>query len=86
MEKNEEHKPKAVQIGRDLLNCQAGPAVAGDILDDAALAALLGVTPRTIRLWRDRRKLPFLRITPRVVRFRWADVQRWLDASRTVIS
>jgi len=86
MAENIEHKPKAVQIGADLLSDQARPAVANDILDDRALAQLLGVTTRTIRLWRDRRKLPFLRLTPRVVRFRWSDVQRWMDAARTVIS
>jgi predicted site-specific integrase-resolvase len=56
------------------------------LLDDAAAAEILGVQPRTLRLWRNTRRLPFLKISSRVVRYRLADLNAWLDASRTVIS
>jgi DNA-binding transcriptional MerR regulator len=56
------------------------------LLDVAAAAEILGVQPRTLRLWRNTRRLPFLKISSRVVRYRLADLNQWLDQSRTVIS
>jgi DNA-binding transcriptional MerR regulator len=56
------------------------------LLDDAAAAEILGVEPRTLRLWRNTRRLPFLKISSRVIRYRADDLQRWLDQCRTVIS
>lgn len=54
-----------------------------DILDDAQLAAMLRIEPRTLRLWRQTRALPFIRLTPKVIRYRRVDVDGWL-ARRTV--
>jgi len=54
-----------------------------DILDDAQLAAMLRIEPRTLRLWRQTRALPFIRLTPKVIRYRRSDIDRWL-AGRTV--
>lgn len=56
------------------------------LLDHAAAAEILGVEPRTLRLWRNTRRLPFLKISSRVIRYRAADLQQWLDQCRTVIS
>jgi len=58
----------------------------GDLLDDAETAALLGITSRTLRLWRHRRGLPHIRITNREIRYRRADLDEWLGRMRTVIS
>jgi excisionase family DNA binding protein len=46
----------------------------GPLLDRHGVAALLGISPRTVdQLMRDR-KLPFCRITRKLVRFNRADV------------
>jgi excisionase family DNA binding protein len=51
----------------------------GDILTDVTAAAYVGgIEPRTIRDWRTRRGLPFIRITPKVIRIRRADLEKWL--------
>lgn len=54
-----------------------------DLLDDGQLAAWLRIEPRTLRLWRNTRALPFIRLTPKVIRYRRGDVDNWL-ARRTV--
>lgn len=56
------------------------------LLTDEQAAALLSVEPRTLRLWRNTRGLPFLRVTPKVIRYRRSDIDEWLARSRTVIS
>jgi DNA-binding transcriptional MerR regulator len=65
---------------------KAATQTAADLLTDAQAAEILTIEPRTLRLWRNTRALPFLRITPRVIRYRRADLESWLDATRTVIS
>jgi excisionase family DNA binding protein len=55
------------------------PADAGQILTDETAAALLTVEPRTIRDWRTRRGLPFIRLTAKVVRIRRGDLDKWLS-------
>ena len=64
----------------------ANPADAGQILTDEAAAALLTVEPRTIREWRTRRGLPFIRLTPKVVRIRRADLDKWLARHTVAIT
>lgn len=59
---------------------------AGELFTDEQAAAFLSVEPRTLRLWRQTRALPFCRLTPKVIRYRRADLDAWLDRSRTVIS
>jgi len=58
----------------------------GDILTDEQAAALLAVEPRTLRLWRHTRGLPHMKITSKIIRYRRADLDAWLDRARTVIS
>jgi hypothetical protein len=53
-----------------------------EIFDEATCAAYIGVRPRTIREFRSRLGLPFLRITSKVVRFKKADVDDWLDRQK----
>ena len=48
------------------------------LLDEREAAAHVKITPRTLRLWRRNRGLPYLRLTPRVIRFKLSDLDRWL--------
>jgi len=57
-----------------------------DILDDKQAAALLHTNPRTLRLWRSTRGLPFIRITSKVIRYRRADIDEWLARRRVAIA
>lgn len=59
-------------------HASAQAAEAAQILTDETAATLLGVEARTIREWRVRRGLPFCRITPKVIRIRRADLDRWI--------
>jgi hypothetical protein len=52
------------------------------LLNDQQAAIILGVLPRTLRLWRHSRGLPYLRITSKVVRYRRGDIEGWLDRHR----
>ena len=65
-------------------NAAAKPAA--ELLTDAQAAEILTVEPRTLRLWRNTRGLPHLRITSRVIRYRRSDLEAWLDRARTVIA
>ena len=60
-------------------------SVDSDILDHLQAASYLHITERTLRLWRSRRALPHLKITSRIVRYRRADLDSWLETHRTVI-
>jgi len=54
------------------------------LLDDAGACLYIGggITPRTLRLWRNRRGLPYIRITQKVIRYKVSDLNRWLDKHR----
>jgi hypothetical protein len=57
-----------------------------DILDDASLSIYLGgIEPRTLRLWRRNRGLPHVKLTSKFIRYRKADIDRWLDSHRVAI-
>jgi predicted DNA-binding transcriptional regulator AlpA len=56
-----------------------------DLLTTKQLAAWLGVSTTTLEIWRCEGKgPPFVRITPRMVRYRRGDVLQWL-AERTLL-
>ena len=57
-----------------------------DLLSDADAARTVSVEPRTIRLWRQRRGLPFLKITGKVCRIRRADLDGWLEQHRVALT
>jgi predicted DNA-binding transcriptional regulator AlpA len=57
-----------------------------DVLDDKQVSALLNTNPRTLRLWRHTRGLPFVRITSKVIRYRRADIDDWLARRRVAIA
>jgi DNA-binding transcriptional MerR regulator len=59
--------------------------VASDLLTDEQAARILSVEPRTLRLWRNSRGLPFIRITSKVIRYRLADLNQWLAERRVAI-
>ena len=46
------------------------------------VAEYLAIEPRTCRLWRTARGLPFIRISSKAVRYRKADIDAWLDRRR----
>ena len=53
--------------------------------DEQAGAYLGGIPPRTLRLWRHTRGLPFLRVTSKIIRYRRSDIDKWLDSRRVQI-
>jgi len=52
-----------------------------ELLDEKQAASLLSVSPGTLSVWRStgRYRLPYLKVG-RLVRYRRADLQAWLDA------
>lgn len=58
---------------------------ASELLNDKQVAAYLGITTRTLRLWR-RRGLPHLKLTGRVIRYRQSDLDTWINRSRKSIT
>jgi excisionase family DNA binding protein len=54
------------------------------LIDTEALARILGLNRRTIEGWIRKRRLPFIRIGKRCVRFRLRDVFRTLDNRYTI--
>jgi hypothetical protein len=54
--------------------------------DESAASYIGGILPRTIRDWRTRRGLPFCRITPKVIRIRRADLDKWLAGHQVAIT
>ena len=70
-------------------NIVTGPAAfsaADELLTEEEAARLLSVEPRTLRLWRNERGLPHLKITSKVIRYRRSDLNGWLNRARTVIA
>jgi excisionase family DNA binding protein len=61
-----------------------GVLQSGELWTEAQVAAFLAVKPRTVRLWRMTRSLPHIRITQKVIRFRKADIDAWLERQRMV--
>ena len=49
------------------------------LLTETGVAEIAQVKPRTIKLWRETRGLPYVRITSKVIRFRRGDVDAWLS-------
>jgi excisionase family DNA binding protein len=54
------------------------------LLNKAAIAQFLGVTPRTVNSWMANGTLPHYRLSPHCVRFKLADVQARLDERNRV--
>lgn len=52
------------------------------LLTEAEAATILSVEPRTLRLWRNTRGLPHLKITNKVVRYRRSELDNWIDRCR----
>lgn len=51
------------------------------LLDTRSTAKMLGIQPRTLEAWRTRgHGPPFVTLSPRCVRYRLRDVERWLEA------
>jgi len=61
------------------------PGAACDLMDEAQAAAYLLVTPRTLRLWRQTRGIPHIRITSKVIRYCRTDIDAWLSQRRVAI-
>jgi predicted DNA-binding transcriptional regulator AlpA len=64
----------------------AGAGDSDDMLDTKRVAAWLGMSVITLEIWRSKGKgPPFIKLTPRMVRYRRKDVLYWL-AKRTCVS
>jgi hypothetical protein len=59
---------------------------AAELWTDKEACQFLSAEPRTLRLWRHTRGLPFIRITSKVLRYRRNDLEAWLDARRVALS
>jgi hypothetical protein len=60
-------------------------AMQNELLDEAQAAAVLGVEPRTLRLWRLMRGVPHYRLTQKAIRYRRSDLDGWLDQHRVAM-
>ena len=51
------------------------------LLTQQEAAKLIGVEPRTLEAWRARGsyQLPFVKIGPRIVRYRLRDLEAWIE-------
>lgn len=49
-----------------------------EIMTEAQAAEYLSVKPRTIRAWRMTRKLPYLKLTARTLRYKKSKIDEWL--------
>jgi hypothetical protein len=54
--------------------------------DESAAQYIGGIEPRTVRAWRMSRGLGFLRITPKVIRIRKDDLDKWLARHAVAIT
>ena len=50
-----------------------------ELVDKYVVGRVFGASPRTVENWVAQRKIPFLKIGKRTIRFRLADVRRALD-------
>lgn len=68
-------------------NSSLGPAnnAGAELLTDIQAAAFLAVEPRTLRLWRATRGLPYIRITSKVIRYRKVDLDEFLARRRVAV-
>ena len=58
---------------------EAGAGDPNDMLTTKQVAAWLGLSATTLEIWRtEGRGPPFVRLSPRMVRYRRSDVQAWL--------
>lgn len=49
------------------------------LLNEKALASVLAVSPRTLRTWRKEGRLPYIRVSPGVVRYELSEVRAALN-------
>jgi len=61
-------------------------AILTALLTEEQAAEFLTVKPRTLRLWRQTRALPHIRISSKEIRYRASDLDEWLARRRTVIA
>ena len=54
------------------------------IVNDPKLASILGISKRTLEGWRRRRKIPFIQLSRKCVRYRLSEVLRCLEEKYTV--
>lgn len=56
-----------------------------ELLDIETVAAIVGVNPRTVRRWAEQRLFPApIRVGPRILRWRRADVRNYLANKGTI--
>ncbi len=55
------------------------------LLDEAEAANWIGITPRTLRLWRRTRGVPHYKITGKVIRYSPDDLMAWFEKHRVAV-
>ena len=50
-----------------------------ELLTEQEAANYLSVVPRTLRLWRRVRNLPYIKLSGKVIRYRRDDLDRWIS-------
>ncbi len=54
-----------------------------NLLDQGEVAELLGVHPKTLGIWRDRKQgPPFIRLGEKLIRYNVEDVRAWVESQR----
>lgn len=60
----------------------AQPSAVERLLTARELAELLGVSAGTVLDWFEAGRLPGFKLNGRAVRFRWSEIEAWLEAQR----
>jgi excisionase family DNA binding protein len=55
------------------------------LIDEAEAASFLGITARTLRLWRRTRGVPHYKVTGKVVRYKADDLLHWFEKHRVAV-
>lgn len=63
------------------ISASASPAIPKNLLDTAAVAEILGITPGTLRKWRCKGIGPaYVRLSHSKVRYRVVDLDKWIKS------
>ena len=71
------------KVGGEEFTDNSPPPISGDLVGYKVAAAILSVPVGTLYSWVHQRRIPYVRLGPRLVRFSKRDLARWL-ATRAV--
>lgn len=74
-------------MAQDISKRSASGRQPAELFTDETAADYIGqIEARTVRQWRANLGLPFIRITPKVVRIRRCDLDKWLARRQVAIT